>query len=87
MTVVSVPTEAQLRAELTPVLGLVDAAELDPDANLVVLGLSSLELMRMVGRWNKAGVPAVFEELVATPTLTAWLRHFAAIVAQGAKNA
>ncbi|WP_433192811.1 phosphopantetheine-binding protein [Nocardia sp. CA-107356] len=79
MTTVSMPTEADLRATLAPVLGIADPAAIDPDANLVVLGLSSLELMRMVGRWNKAKIPADFEQLVATPTLTAWLRHFATL--------
>lgn len=81
MTTVSVPTEQNLRETLASVLGIADPATIDPNANLVVLGLSSLELMRMVGRWNKARIAADFEQLVATPTLTAWLRHFATLEA------
>lgn len=71
----SVPTEQELRATLAPVLGLPQDA-VEPDANLVVLGLSSLEIMRLVSRWRKQRIPVEFEALVAAPTLAGWLAHF-----------
>ncbi|MFE2995464.1 phosphopantetheine-binding protein [Nocardia sp. NPDC059246] len=70
------PGESELRALLAVPLELADPAELDADANLVLLGLSSLEIMRMVGRWNKAGIPADFEVLIDVPTLRAWVTYF-----------
>ncbi|MEU6483278.1 phosphopantetheine-binding protein [Streptomyces sp. NPDC046887] len=72
------PTEQDLRETLAPLLGT-DPAEIAPDANLVVLGLSSLELMRLVSGWRRAGVPAQFDALVADPTLNGWLAHFAGL--------
>ncbi|MFF2555365.1 phosphopantetheine-binding protein [Nocardia sp. NPDC058058] len=72
----AIPDEPQLRALLAAALELADPAELDADANLVLLGLSSLEVMRMVGRWNKSGVRADFDALIETPTLRAWLVYF-----------
>ncbi|MFJ9739197.1 phosphopantetheine-binding protein [Streptomyces sp. NPDC101166] len=74
----SPPTEQELRATLAPVLGVPRDA-IEPDANLVVLGLSSLEIMRLVSRWRRQRIPVEFEALVAAPTLTGWLAHFASL--------
>ncbi|MGI5375535.1 phosphopantetheine-binding protein [Streptomyces sp. CA-251387] len=74
------PTERELRAIVAPVLGL-EPARIEPDANLVLLGLSSLEIMRLVSRWRKARVPVEFDALVATPTLNGWLAHFETLAA------
>ncbi|MFJ4650069.1 phosphopantetheine-binding protein [Nocardia sp. NPDC088792] len=73
----AVPGEPELRALLAETLKLSDPADLDPDANLVLLGLSSLQVMRMVGLWNKSGVRADVEALTTTPTLGSWLAFFA----------
>ncbi|MBT2391577.1 MULTISPECIES: phosphopantetheine-binding protein [Streptomyces] len=78
MDITSTPTELDLRATVAPLLG-VEPDALEPDANLVVLGLSSLEIMRLVSRWRKNRIPVEFDALVATPTLTGWLAHFDAI--------
>ncbi|MEU1205286.1 phosphopantetheine-binding protein [Nocardia sp. NPDC005825] len=75
----TMPGENELRAILAVPLELAAPAELDADANLVLLGLSSLEIMRMVGRWNKAGIPADFEVLIDVPTLRAWVTYFAGL--------
>ncbi|MFE3194120.1 phosphopantetheine-binding protein [Nocardia sp. NPDC059240] len=75
----AIPGEPELRAQLARVLELDDPAELDADADLVLLGLASLEVMRMVGRWNKAGIPADFDRLIETPTLRAWSDYFAGL--------
>ncbi|AXG81627.1 phosphopantetheine-binding protein [Streptomyces paludis] len=72
------PTEHELRAVIAPALGI-EPALIEPDANLVLLGLSSLEIMRLVSRWRKARVPVQFDELVAAPTLNGWLAHFASL--------
>lgn len=80
------PTEQDLRETLASMLGI-GPAELEPDANLVVLGLSSLEIMRLVGRWRKSGVPARFDALVAAPTLNGWLAHFAEVADAPAADA
>jgi mycobactin phenyloxazoline synthetase len=69
------PTERELRAIIAPVLGI-EPGRIEPDANLVLLGLSSLEIMRLVSRWRKARVPVQFDALVAEPTLKGWLAHF-----------
>ncbi|MGW0822368.1 phosphopantetheine-binding protein [Streptomyces sp. NPDC002845] len=71
----SIPTEQELRAILAPVLGVTPGA-IEPDANLVVMGLSSLEIMRLVSRWRKQRIPVDFEALVGEPTLPGWLAHF-----------
>lgn len=78
MDITAHPTEDELRAIVAPVLG-VDPDRIEPDANLVLLGLSSLEIMRLVSRWRKARVPVQFDALVAAPTLNGWLAHFASL--------
>jgi aryl carrier-like protein len=69
------PDERELREIVAP---LIDSqpADIPGDANLILLGLSSMEIMRLVGRWRRARVPVVFEELAAAPTLKGWLAHF-----------
>ena len=67
-------TETELRDAVGAVLERAPD-DIDGDANLVVLGLTSLDLMRLVGRWRRAGVDVSFEALVAEPTLDAWLTH------------
>ncbi|MET7615497.1 phosphopantetheine-binding protein [Streptomyces sp. NPDC005408] len=78
MDITPTPTELDLRATVAPLLGIEPDA-IEPDANLVVLGLSSLEIMRLVSRWRKSRIPVQFDELVAAPTLNGWLAHFATI--------
>jgi aryl carrier-like protein len=74
------PTELELRSIVAPVLGI-EPGRIEPDANLVLLGLSSLEIMRLVSRWRKAGIPVQFDALVAAPTLSGWAAHFASLAA------
>lgn len=80
MDITPTPTELDLRATVAPLLGLEPEA-IEPEANLVVLGLSSLEIMRLVSRWRKNKIPVQFDELVAAPTLNGWLAHFASLAA------
>ncbi|MFF0203802.1 phosphopantetheine-binding protein [Streptomyces sp. NPDC005017] len=80
------PTEHELRAILAPVLGIEPRA-IDPDTSLVVLGISSLEVMRLVSRWRKQGVRADFEALIGEPTLKGWLAHFETLTGPENKGA
>ncbi|GAB3113176.1 hypothetical protein GCM10027160_16450 [Streptomyces calidiresistens] len=64
----------ELREAVAGALG-VPPREVPDDAHLVHLGLGSLEMMRLVTRWHRQGVPADFAELTAAPTLAAWQRH------------
>ncbi|WP_156755603.1 phosphopantetheine-binding protein [Actinokineospora pegani] len=68
------PGEQELRELLAP---LVDARpeDIPGDANLILLGMSSIDMMRLVGRWRRAKLPVVFEELASAPTLNGWLAH------------
>ncbi|MFE3070669.1 phosphopantetheine-binding protein [Streptomyces sp. NPDC059247] len=68
---------AELRQEVATVLGA-DPGALPGDAHLVHLGLGSLEMMRLVTRWRRQGLPAEFAELAAAPTLDDWHRHLTA---------
>ncbi|MCE7082328.1 phosphopantetheine-binding protein [Streptomyces sp. ST2-7A] len=73
------PLSAQeLREAVAGMLG-VTPQEVPDDAHLVHLGLGSLEMMRLVTRWRRQGVPADFAELTAAPTLAAWQRHLDAV--------
>ncbi|MFE4059988.1 phosphopantetheine-binding protein [Streptomyces sp. NPDC059096] len=49
------------------------------DDNLAFLGLGSLDVMRLSGRWRREGLPVEFEVLVADPTVDGWARHIDAI--------
>ncbi|GAA3636419.1 phosphopantetheine-binding protein [Streptomyces chitinivorans] len=70
-------SEGELRQEVAAAAGLSPEA-VPGDANLVHLGLGSLEMMRLVTRWRRQGVPADFAELAGSPTLEAWHRHLTA---------
>ncbi|MGR8007760.1 phosphopantetheine-binding protein [Streptomyces hypolithicus] len=81
-----IPTEQDLRATVAPLLG-VEPDAIEPDANLVVLGLSSLEIMRLVSRWRKNRIPVDFDALVAAPTLNGWLAHLSTKAAESSAAA
>jgi len=64
--------EAWLRAQVQPLL---DAADEEPalDDNLTDFGLDSVQVMTLVGEWQKRGLPVTFADLAAQPTLQGWL--------------
>jgi aryl carrier-like protein len=68
------PDERELRELVAPLVNA-QPADIPGDANLIMLGLSSIDIMRLVGRWRRARLPVVFEELAAAPTLDGWLAH------------
>jgi amino acid adenylation domain-containing protein len=51
-----------------------DAGSIRPDANLFELGLDSIVLMQLVGRWRRSGIEVNFAELADNPTISAWSR-------------
>jgi len=64
--------EAWLRAQVQPLL---DADDEEPalDDNLTDFGLDSVQVMTLVGEWQKRGLPVTFADLAAQPTLQGWL--------------
>ncbi|MFF1925183.1 phosphopantetheine-binding protein, partial [Streptomyces sp. NPDC058221] len=64
----------ELREEVAAAVGMAPGT-ISGDANLVHLGLGSLEMMRLVTRWRRQGLPADFAALAGAPTLDAWHRH------------
>jgi aryl carrier-like protein len=66
----------EVRQAVATVIGL-DAADIGDDANLVQLGLTSLQLMRLVNDWRRNGNRVRFGDLAAVPTVTAWSDHLA----------
>ncbi len=51
-----------------------DPESIGPDANLFELGLDSIALMQLVGRWRRSGIEVNFAELAHNPTISAWSR-------------
>ncbi|PZT72589.1 MULTISPECIES: phosphopantetheine-binding protein [unclassified Streptomyces] len=74
------PTEvsAALRQAVETLIGT-EHGTIEPDANLIHVGLGSLEMMRLVNQWRRNGLPVSFRELAAEPTLEAWQRHLNAV--------
>ena len=76
-TPVEPPTIADLRRTVAEILDL-PAEHVDVDANLVPLGLGSLDMMRLITRWRRHGAQVSLSDLIATPTLESWHRHLLA---------
>ncbi|MEV6479324.1 phosphopantetheine-binding protein [Streptomyces sp. NPDC051576] len=64
-------TGEELKASLGLLIGA-DPAEIADDANLIRLGLGSLQLMRLVTQWRRAGLTLTFGDMAANPTFAAW---------------
>ncbi|TCK25717.1 non-ribosomal peptide synthetase [Pseudonocardia endophytica] len=64
-------TLESVRCEVADVLGCAPD-DLAPDEDLLLLGLDSVAMMRLAGRWRRAGVAVSFAEMAETPTLAAW---------------
>ena len=45
---------------------------LQPDVNLIELGLDSISMMRLTGQLRSRGIELNFAQLMATPTIEAW---------------
>ncbi|MFI1382343.1 phosphopantetheine-binding protein [Embleya sp. NPDC020886] len=80
------PTSADLRASVSAMIGT-PPGEIAGDANLVLLGLGSLEMMRLVNRWRRQGLAIEFRDLAAEPTIDAWTERLASAGAKGSPGA
>ncbi|MFI6704144.1 phosphopantetheine-binding protein [Streptomyces sp. NPDC050509] len=67
-------TADEIRSAVAALLDT-DPGAIAGDDNLALLGLGSLDVMRLSSRWRRAGVPVEFEVLVADPTIDGWARH------------
>lgn len=65
------PAAPRLRDELADLLDL-PAAAIPPDRNLIELGMDSIAMMRLAGKWRRRGIDIAFAELAAQPSLSAW---------------
>ena len=74
MTSVTTLTTAEIREAVAAVLDIAPE-EIADDANLAQLGLTSLRLMRLSGRWRRAGLDVDFATLAVEPTVRAWAQH------------
>ncbi|MGW0120776.1 phosphopantetheine-binding protein [Streptomyces sp. NPDC003327] len=79
-------TRQEVREAVSALIGL-DPSELADDANLVHLGLASLDVMRISSRWRRAGTPVDFDTLVAGPTVGGWALHLEQVRARTAAAA
>lgn len=71
---------APIRAEVAGYLDL-PADELDPDDDLLALGLDSLAVMRLASRWTADGADVSFADLVEGRSLRDWHQLLLAAVA------
>ncbi|MFE0102887.1 phosphopantetheine-binding protein [Streptomyces sp. NPDC059009] len=61
----------RVRADIAELLGC-DPAEIEPEDNLLDLGLDSLRIMTLVERWRTAGAAVEFPDLAERPELAHW---------------
>lgn len=64
--------QAWLLAQLTPLLDADDGVP-DADDNLMDFGLDSVQVMTLIGNWQRQGLDVSFAELAGKPTLAGWL--------------
>ncbi|MBT2507486.1 isochorismatase [Streptomyces sp. ISL-98] len=74
MTSAPTLTPEEIREAVATVLGIAPE-EIADDANLAQLGLKSIQLMRLSGRWRRSGLDVDFATLAVEPTVRAWARH------------
>ncbi|MBD9356115.1 isochorismatase family protein [Methylomonas albis] len=65
------PQLETLRREIAAVMAI-DAVLLGDDDDLLLMGLDSLALMRLMQDWRRRGFNPEFAELMPMPTLSAW---------------
>src|SRR5918997_1978837 len=55
-----------------------DPGSIGAEANLFTLGLDSIVLMQLIGRWRQSGIEVNFAELAENPTVDAWAKLLSA---------
>jgi aryl carrier-like protein len=71
------PTADDLRKTVADLVGIAPD-EVAGDVNLILLGLTSLGIMRLATGWRRTGLRVEFAALAADPTVDAWERELAA---------
>jgi aryl carrier-like protein len=72
-TLTNVSDPALTREHLVRLLATrLSQVDISGGANLVALGLSSLDILRLVNEWRVRGLPVTYQELAGEPTLDAW---------------
>ncbi|MDF0529313.1 amino acid adenylation domain-containing protein [Tsukamurella sp. 8F] len=66
----------EVRAEVAALLAT-EAGAIDPEADLIELGLDSIRMMAVAGGWRSRGATVNFAQLAETPTVAAWARLLA----------
>lgn len=56
----------------------IPVAEIQPQDNLLMLGLDSVRLITLVGKWQAEGAKVSFEDLAEEPTFEAWVEKLVA---------
>jgi aryl carrier-like protein len=74
-------SRAEMLRQVAEQIG-VPPVEVTDDANLIALGCQSIDIMTLVNRWRKDGLPVSFGELVQHPTFAGWWAHVAEVGAQ-----
>jgi len=62
---------SDLRDTVANMLGVMVETVRD-DSNLIELGMDSITMMRLAGRWRRQGIKIDFAELAANPRVSAW---------------
>ncbi|WFE37405.1 non-ribosomal peptide synthetase [Micromonospora sp. WMMD998] len=70
-------TAEAMRADVAHLLGI-EPTDIDPDVDLVGLGLDSLRTMQLVNQWRRNGTDLTFAELAEAPVLHRWWELLAA---------
>lgn len=71
------PAAAELKRKIADLVGAAPE-QIGDDDNLAMLGVGSLEVMRLVTGWRRAGLAVDFSELIAQPTVREWAALLAA---------
>ncbi|MGW0650383.1 salicylate synthase [Streptomyces umbrinus] len=64
-------SRAEMRRDVADLLGAAPE-EMADDENLIMLGLSSLEVMTLASRWSSSGVVVRYTDLLEQPTISHW---------------
>ncbi len=62
----------RVRADVAELLGREPSA-LDPEENLLDLGLDSIRIMSLIERWRAAGATVEYPDLAERPELAHWI--------------
>lgn len=62
--------KAELKNEINTFFN--NQAKIEEDASLIKLGLESLQVMKILSRWMKAGYDISFSDMMSNPTIDCW---------------